>query len=349
MAPTLKSPYVKGNILTLKIHHLGKHAPLQLKHSSSEVRAQIVDVIEPSTMSVVVIVELEPPTERGEQSACSVSPLTAPAPKMVLKVYERQFSSELRQFKETGPATTDSEEQYATFLRGGSMPQFLVDHAENGRFAYEEWDVPKLEAYFHVESTRMHEIEVQVYDRLLDLQGIHVPKFYADVRLAPQHAIVGEQLDEGLTEYTEIRAIMIEYIHGFPLLDLVTETPESDWPVICNQAIEAVNKIIDYNFINFDLATRNILVRRSESEHSYQVFYIDFAQCRFRDASDSDEVWRERKRQKDEEGAVGYLLAGRISFAKGKKGKKYKGNLPLPWTYTPSARFEGEYIELYSG
>jgi hypothetical protein len=31
---------------------------------------------------------------------------------------------------------------------------------------------------------------------------------------------------------------------------------------------------------------------------------------------DSDEVWRERKRQKDEEGAVGYIMMNHISRAK---------------------------------
>jgi hypothetical protein len=60
-----------------------------------------------------------------------------------------------------------------------------------------------------------------------------------------------------------------------------------------------------------------------------------------------DEIWRERKRQKDEEGAVGYIMMNHISRAKGKKGKQYKGTIPLPWEYKPSARFGGEGIELY--
>lgn len=99
--------------------------------------------------------------------------------------------------------------------------------------------------------------------------------------------------------------------------------------------------------INFDIKTRNILVRRAEEEPSYQVFYLDFGECRFRGPFDSDEVWRERKRQKNEEGAVGYMMMNAISFAKGKKGKKYKGTVPLPWQYEPSGRFDGEYVELY--
>lgn len=74
---------------------------------------------------------------------------------------------------------------------------------------------------------------------------------------------------------------------------------------------------------------------------------MDLGQCGFRDPSDSDEVWRERKRQKDEEGAVGYIMMNHISRAKGKKGRKYKGTVPSPWNYTPFTRFEGEGIELF--
>jgi hypothetical protein len=300
-------------------------------------------------MSVVVVVELEPPTEQRAQTVCQSSTSPAPAPRMILKVYDPQFSSELREFQDDGPATDATQEEYTGFLHEGAMSQFLADYAENGRWAYDEWDRPKLEAYFYVESTTMHEVEIKVYDRLLNLQGIHVPTFYADVRLGQQHAIAGEQLDNSLSKYMEVRAILIEHFVAFPLRDLVTETPESDWAAICNQMIEAVNKIIDHDFINFDLTTRNILVQPCKGQGSYQVIFIDFAQCRFRDPSDSNEVWRERKRQKDEEGAVGYIVANSISFAKGKRGKKYKGNNPLPWTYSPSARSEGKYIELYSG
>lgn len=287
---------------------------------------------------------------------------------MVLKVYDRQFAPELRDFKEqTGTATHASEDQYRAFLRRpGAMSQFLADYGENGQWAYgtdDEWTTPRREAFFHAESAKMHECELKVYDRLIELQGVHVPTLMADVRLAPQGpGPVKHEEHEGeeSAEYTELRAILLEYIPGFPLHDLVAETPESDWAAIGDQAIEAVRKIIDHDFINFDYKPRNTLVVRrgpvgfSDGENclppsssSYQVFYVDFAQCRFREPSESDEVWRENKRQRDEEGAVGYLLAGRIAYAKGKKGKKYKGPLPLPWTYTPSGRFEGEYIELY--
>jgi serine/threonine protein kinase len=297
-----------------------------------ELGVKIIDVVEPSTMSVVLYVELE----HEEQ--------TAPTPRMVLKVYDRQFSPQLREFKDTGPATHATEDQYTAFVCQGSMPQFLADYEESGPWAYDEWDVPKREAYFYARSTLSHEIELEVYDRLVTMQGVHVPKIFADVRLVPQQTATRQ--DESLAEYTEVRALLMEYIPGFTMESLVTDAPESDWAPICDQAIEVIRKIADNDFINFDIKTRNIIVRRGE-DGLYQVFYLDFGECRFRDPSDSDEMWRERKRQKNEEGAVGYIMMNRISYAKGKKGKKYKGTLPLPWEYTPSSEFEGEYIELY--
>lgn len=269
---------------------------------------------------------------------------TAPMSRMILKVYDRRFSPQLREFKDTGPATSATEDQFIDFVCRGSLPQFLADYEELGPWAYDEWDASKLEAYFYFRSTLSHEVELEVYDRLVGMQGIHVPTLFADVRLAPRK-ITADQ-DESLTEYTATRALLIEYIPGFTLGNLVTEAPESDWAPICDQAIEVIRKIADNDFINFDVKPRNIIVRRFD-EGLHQVFYLDFGECRFRDSSDSDEVWRERKCQKDEEGAVGYIMMNCISYAKGKKGKKYKGSLPLPWEYKPSSRFEGDYIELY--
>ncbi|KAG5975078.1 hypothetical protein E4U55_007894 [Claviceps digitariae] len=314
-------------------------------------------------MSVVLKVALLQQQEEGEQKEEQKKDETAPAPEvMILKMHDRQFSSQLRDFEKTGPATSASEDGFADFVRQGGITPFLQDIEENGTWDSGEWDVPRREAYFYQRTRQSHEIELEIYDRLIDLQGVHVPTIFADVRLAPQHAAAGA--DESVAEYTQVRGILMEYIPGFPLNEVVTATPESDWAPICDQAIEVIRTISDGDFINFDIKTRNILVRRagpdqqqgcssssssssSSPSSSYQVFFLDFGECRLRDPADSDEIWRERKRQRNEEGAVGYLMTTYMSYAKGKKGKKYKGPDPLPWVYKPSSRFEGDYIELY--
>jgi hypothetical protein len=131
-------------------------------------------------------------------------------------------------------------------------------NGSSGLWACGEWDVPKQEAYSYAKSTQSHEVELEIYDRLVDMQGIHIPTIFADVRLTPQHGTT--ERDERLTQYTDIRAILMEYIPGFPLSGIVTEVPESDWTPICDQAIEVITKIADSDFNNFDIKTRNIIV-----------------------------------------------------------------------------------------
>jgi hypothetical protein len=211
----MRSPYIKGATLALKMHRPGTKSFIpQLDGSVEKLRVEIVDIIEPSTMSIVLQVEL------GQQDPSD------PTPRMILKVYDRQYSPQLREFKDTGPATSASEEEFSRFARGGFMPQFLEGYEQSGpwdSWAYGEWDVAKREAYFYARSIQSHEVELEIYDRLADMQGIHVPTIFADVRLAPQHGTTGK--DESLTQYTEVRAILMEYIPGFPLSGIVTEVP----------------------------------------------------------------------------------------------------------------------------
>ncbi|VUC25902.1 unnamed protein product [Clonostachys rosea] len=340
MAEPLQSPYVKGNTLKLNVGRVGRKSPLKLD-DGAEVQVRIVDVIEPATLSVVVIVELEPTSEPKDQANYSNSPI-----KMVLKVFDRRFSLQLREeLKSSDPSTVATEEEYLGFLRQGSMPDFAADYNKYYKFTSDDWDSPMKEAYFSLTCARMKETEARIYDYLVDLQGIHIPKFYADVQVASQPA-AGEHLDSSLAEYLEVGAILIEYIPGFLLSTMVTETPESAWPGICNQAIDVVQKIVGHHFVNTDMQTRNVIVRREEAEE-YRVFYIDFGLCDFRDPSDSDEVWTQYAYQEAEENRIGWSLANAISRAKGKNGKKYEGKLPLSWEFTPSNRFVGQDIEDY--
>ncbi|CAH0045959.1 unnamed protein product [Clonostachys solani] len=340
MAEPLQSPYFKGNTLTLSVRRVGKKSPLQL-HDGDEVQARIVDVIEPATLSVVVIVEVDPDPKQGDQMSRPTSPL-----KMVLKVFDRRFSVQLREeLKPTGPSTLVTEEEYLGFLQQGSMADFVASYNREYKVTSNDWDSPMQEAYFSLTCARMKETEARIYDYLIDLQGVHIPTFYADVQIASQ-PVAGEQVHENFAKYIDVGAILIEYIPGFLLSTMVTETPESAWPGICDRAIKVVHKIIGHHFVNTDMQTRNVIVR-PDGEGDYRVFYIDFGLCDFRDPLDSDEVWMEYSYQNAEENRIGWSLANAISRAKGKKGKRYKGKLPLPWEFTPSNRFRGQDIEGY--
>lgn len=56
----------------------------------------------------------------------------------------------------------------------------------------------------------------------------------------------------------------MEHISGFPLDDIITKVPESDWASVCDQAIEVTKKTAEHDFINIDIKTRNINVRCSD-------------------------------------------------------------------------------------
>jgi hypothetical protein len=112
---------------------------------------------------------------------------TVPTPSMILKVHDRLCSPQLREFKDTAPATSGSEGQFLDFVRLGSMPQFIAKYEINGPWGswFEgQWDVPKREAYCYARSIHSHEVELEIYNRLVDLQGVYVPTISADVRLA---------------------------------------------------------------------------------------------------------------------------------------------------------------------
>jgi hypothetical protein len=95
---TTQIPYTKRAILSHQIHRLGTKGLIpQLDGNAHELQARIVDVIEPSTMPIVLKVGLK---QRGR---------TIPAPSMILKVYDRLYTPQLREFKDTGPTTSASE------------------------------------------------------------------------------------------------------------------------------------------------------------------------------------------------------------------------------------------------
>ncbi|THX31793.1 hypothetical protein D6D12_02638 [Aureobasidium pullulans] len=118
--------------MILRMKRLGsKSAVPQLSGNVKELNVEVVDIIQPSTMCIVLQIKLQQ-EERHPSS-----------PTMILKIYDRQYSPQLRKFKHSGPATAETEDQFIAFLRRGCMPQFLLDYEEDGPWAYDEWDTPR--------------------------------------------------------------------------------------------------------------------------------------------------------------------------------------------------------------
>jgi hypothetical protein len=83
---------------------------------------------------------------------------------------------------------------------------------------------------------------VRAYESLRDLQEQMILKFLASVRLPSRDTDIPQQF----LQYFDIRGILIEYIEGFSLSELETKVPQSQWQVICDNAIHIINLIGDY-------------------------------------------------------------------------------------------------------
>ena len=105
-----------------------------------------------------------------------------------------------------------------------------------------------------------------------------IPKFLASIHLPSRDTDIPEQF----RKYFDIRGILIKYIEGFSLSELETKAPKSQWQVICDDDIQIINLIGDYEVLNDDVRPENFLVR-TNPEGKYQVFQIDFSDTYYRD------------------------------------------------------------------
>jgi hypothetical protein len=169
------------------------------------------------------------------------------------------------------------------------------------------------EAFLHHYSCKLYSREVRAYESLQDLQERMIPNFLASVRLPSCDTDIPQQF----LKYFDIRGILIEYIEGFGLSKLETKTPQSQWQVICDNAIHIVNHIGDHEILNNNVCPENFLVR-SNPGGKYQVFQIDFSETHHRDGL-AWGTWRDWKYCVDEEGAVGLVMQQRL-----KGGFEYK-------------------------
>ncbi|CAI6087205.1 unnamed protein product [Clonostachys chloroleuca] len=337
-------PYYTNNILELKIKTVGKKSSRNLK-DGGYIKARVVDILQPSTLSVVMVVELLEPVEQDQDR---FGPGPGPQ-QLILKMYDRRFSPHLREeINAGGSATRETETKFVNFLDEDRMPGFFTLYQNAAGFVNNLfWSTAQKEAYLALFAADMNRSEVLAYDHLVHLQGDAVPVFHADVQLALRSAP-----DQSSHPLAGVEGVLLDYIPGFPMTELGDKVPEKEWPAICDQAIEKVNKIIDLPFINHDMVLRNTIVSGGEGGGQYKVYYIDFAMCDFRSEFDPDEIWRERKRRADEEGKIGFYLSSCLSVARIEKAKKrYEGrDAPDPpppgWKFMPSNLFAGKAMKL---
>ncbi|KAL9107117.1 MAG: hypothetical protein Q9187_008471 [Circinaria calcarea] len=198
----------------------------------------------------------------------------------------------------------------------------------------EKWGLGQNEVYLYSKCLDLYDSECRAYDQLQDLQGNDIPRLIAKVRLP----LASPPSIQALlpAELHEIKGVLLEFIDGFTLLELMEKAPKEAWQNICDQAIRVVHSCNDRKILNEDVQPSNVMVTtqsQSQAEKAYRVVILDFAQCRIREPEESDEEWGRAKWVQDEEGAIGQVMKSRL--------KKVGFDL----VYNPSLR----YLEWASG
>ena len=266
-------PYEAGKTLTLSTE-------------SETLIARVVRLIQPSTFSCVMLVE----------SVKDWGPT-------ILKLYDWRYATELRKYQKVGTWTQSHADAYRAFVENGDAAKFVMT-LDDGRDYSDSWSWDRAhdEAYLFNVSRDRHRNEVNAYNNLKNLQGKNVPRFFADVHVdafSRKHPLF------------EVRGILIEFIEGYCLSELLNE-PESTWQSVCDEAVRTINLIGDHGVLNEDVRPDKIILRKRATSPAPEVFVIDFGQCRFREDYESDAEWMHEKSVQDEEGAVGWVMARRL-------------------------------------
>ena len=282
------SPYEEGKILTVNVTE-------GLPRNKRTIQLRILRLIQPNTLSCVMEVE-----------AVAVSSSTKHTKHSILKLYDWRYATQLRQDHRVGQWTPYHENTYRAFVEEGGAAKFVSTLEDTNSIDDQPWDTARDEAFLFDYCRDLHNCEVEAYDRLKDLQGKNVPRLLTGIRF---HAFPTQN------PFFEVRGILLELITGYSLADLTKHACQSSWQRICDETIRIINLISDHGILNEDVKPRNVLVRTHVNLPEYEIFVIDFAQCRFREVGQPEAAWRHEKWRQDEEGAIGYVMAQKLKGA----------------------------------
>lgn len=270
------------------------------KHSTD---AKIVEVFSPFTLSCVIVVHLDTPDLKGEYA---------------LKLYDRRFSKQLRSDEKAVPWTPKLESKYREFVNSGCTTGFFdfcaAGYRENDAWGLEyenrsKWSKTQHEANLQFLCRGIYHTEKQAYEIMRDLQGKHVPRVFAYPWL---------QLSNSANAHLDSPGILMEYVQGYPLTDIEDNAPKEDWQYICDEAIQIIQLICVRGVLNHDIKPRSFKVYQNPDMKMPKLCMMDFGQCTFRRKEESTRVFREMQALEDEEGAIGYIMEGKL-----KGGYKY--------------------------
>ncbi|KAF5547425.1 hypothetical protein FNAPI_8536 [Fusarium napiforme] len=226
-------------------------------------------------------------------------------------MFDRRFAEQIRQDNGVDTWSADIEQEFLTALTSGTAEEFLhkLHTAPNfQRDTEDDWDAAETKVYLAAELRKCFTSEVATYTRLKEYQGKIIPRFLASVVLDVPSSNVA--LTTQQQELYKQQGILLQYLPGFSLSTITDNAPQSSWQAIVDQAIQIVHVLGDHGILNADVRPDNFIV--VPKDDTYQVFMIDFGQCRVRREDESDKDWGRAKWRQDEEGAVGYVMKSRL-------------------------------------
>ncbi|KAK3371450.1 hypothetical protein B0T24DRAFT_629094 [Lasiosphaeria ovina] len=284
MPPVFTSnPYRKDSILHVKVTRTTAYAPAGVAVGWVSVK---VEEAFPVTMSPAMRVQILDSSghETGKYA--------------VLKVFDRRFGPQFRKRNNTPvPHTLQDENKFVQFVTSGRSISLLrrIEEARNTEdYFYTAQDFydeaskedrgSVFELALHEEEYRWFRTETRAYDKLLALQGIHVPRMYAHAQISINSSSVNN------AEF-QAPAILIEYIPAISC-DRLKSTSTTGVSVqfligVGQNAIDAAFEISKCGVIMGDGGTHNALCRLPDN----QIFYIDFATAYFIDSYPDNETY----------------------------------------------------------
>ena len=223
----------------------------------------------------------------------------------ILKLFDWRYAIQLREDHGVGQWNLYREEAYRALVEKGEATEVVSDLEDNNSITKYPLDAAYEEGFLFDYCRDLYSCEVEAYSRLKDLQGKNVPRFFADILFH----------DSSTEHHIGVRGILLEFIDGYDLTDIAKYAHRSSWQRICDETIRTVNLISNYGILNEDVKPHNVLVRSHNTLSERDIVVIDFAQCKFREASQPEAAWRHEKWRQDEEGAIGYVMAQRLKGA----------------------------------
>jgi hypothetical protein len=283
-----------------KVLHLEAIANGTSNHQQKTIQVRIKQQIRPWTLSCATVVE-----------QISDSPAETEGNVQFLKMFDRRGAEQHRKDHKVEAWSDNIENEFVKSLQTGEVEKFLEklrNESDSEEDSDEDWDTAEVEAYLGSQLQKCFEAEIATYARLHEYQGRFIPLFLGAVTLdisSPNKTFSAHH-----QELYKQKGILLQYLDGFTLRNMTENAPKSSWQDIVDQAIRIVHILGDHDILNDDVRIDNFMVVPKDG--TYQVFMIDFGQCRFRGEDESDEEWQETKCTHDEEGAVGLVMKLRL-------------------------------------